>query len=443
MELNRRNFIKFLVGGVVGTTLSPLPWKLTDDIAIWTQNWPWVPVPPEGEFAVVKSVCSLCPGGCGIEIRKVFERAVKIEGRTDYPINPGGICPLGAGGLQLLYNESIRHTAPMKRTGERGSGQFSKITWDEAIDILSARISDLQKKGTAEAIAALDGNPVRSTMAVMIQRLLTSLGSPNYMRMPSIEDTYSMGTMLMQGTDCPMAYDLENADYVLSFGCGLLEGWGVPGRIMNAWGLWHENSGRKRAKIVQVETRASNTASKADKWIAPRPGTDAALALGIAHIMIKEGLYDREFIRRHSFGFEDWISADGKARKGFKTIILEKYSPAETARITGLDPNYIAYVAKDFAESKAPVAIYGKGKDSMNGSLYEFMAVQCLNALAGNFNRPGGVIVSDPLPLNRFSELKMDNIAGASLKKPRFDLAGTVNYPFSHSLIHNLTQRIL
>ena len=117
MELNRRNFIKFLVGGAAGIGATPLPWKLTDDIAIWTQNWPWVPLPPVGEFTHVKSVCTLCPGGCGIKVRKAGERAVKIEGRTDYPVNPGGICPLGMGGLQLLYNEDIRFTSPMKRTG--------------------------------------------------------------------------------------------------------------------------------------------------------------------------------------------------------------------------------------------------------------------------------------------------------------------------------------
>jgi anaerobic selenocysteine-containing dehydrogenase len=225
MELNRRNFILSLVGGAVGTQLTPLPWKLTDDIAIWTQNWPWVPVPEVGKFTHTRSVCNLCPGGCGIEVRKVDKRAVKIEGRTDYPVNPGGICPLGMGGLQLLYNESIRHTGPMIRVGPRGSGIFKDITWNEAINILAGRIFDLRKKGNPEAVVAVDGNRAESTMAVTIERLLQAIGSPNYVRIPSMEDTYRMANSLMMGNDCPMAYDLENADYILSFGSGLLDGW--------------------------------------------------------------------------------------------------------------------------------------------------------------------------------------------------------------------------
>ena len=175
MELDRRNFVKLLIGGAAGMQFTPLPWKLTDDIAIWTQNWSWLPVPPAGEFTREKSVCTLCPGGCGIEVAKVDGRAVKIEGRTDYPVNPGGICPIGMGGLQLLYNESIRFTSPMKRVGPRGSGLFKDISWEEAGRMLTDRISDLRKKGTPESVAAIDGNPDGSTMAMMVERFIKTI----------------------------------------------------------------------------------------------------------------------------------------------------------------------------------------------------------------------------------------------------------------------------
>ncbi len=443
MEITRRNFIQFLVGGVAGLHITPIPWKLTDDSAIWTQNWPWVPVPPVGAFTKEKSICNLCPGACGIEVRKVDERAVKIEGRTDYPVNPGGICPLGMGGLQLLYNESIRFTGPMKRVGPRGSGEFKDISWDEAIKELSGRLSSLRKNGQPEAVAAVDGNPMRSTMSLMIERLLSAVGSPNYVRIPGAEDTYQTANALMQGSQGPMAYDLENADYILSFGSGLLEGWGAPGRVLNAWGLWHGNPAEKKTKIVQIESRASNTASKADQWVAARPGTEAALALGLAHVIIKERLHDSDFVNNYSFGFHDWNSSDGKNHIGFEAMVLNNYSPGKVSNITGLKTNDIVSLARDFARAKAPIAVCGKGKGALNGSLLEFMAVLSLNALVGNINNPGGVLVQDPLPLSPLPEIEMDGIAGKGIEKGRLDKAGTRQYPFSKSLINNLAEAVI
>lgn len=443
IALNRRNFIKLVVGGAVGINLTPLPWKLTDDIAIWTQNWPWVPVPPVGEFTRATSVCTLCPGGCGIEVRKVDHRAVKIEGRTDYPVNPGGLCPLGAGGLQLLYNENNRFTGPMKRVGPRGAGEFKKIGWDEALKELADRISGLRGKGKPETIAAVDGNPAGSSISLLIQRLLQAIGSPNYARIPNAEDTYAMANRLMLGNGGPMAYDLENADFILSFGCGLIDGWGSPGRVLGAWGQWHSNDPKRRStRIVQVDSRASNTASKSDRWIAARPGTDAALALGLAHVIIKKGLYDKAFINNYTFGFEDWVSAEGGEHKGFKSLVLEKYSPESVSAVTGVKADDIVSLAGDFAGAKAPVALFGKGKGNLSGDLFECMAVQALNALKGRINRPGGVLIHDDLPLKAWPEPARDSVALKGLGRPRLDQAGTDKYPFSESLILNLAEAI-
>jgi len=443
MKLTRRNFIASVVGGVVGIQITPLPWKFTDDVAIWTQNWPWVPVPPTGKFSEVHSVCNLCPGGCGISVRKVDNRAVKIEGRPDYPVNAGSICPIGMGGLQLLYDESLRFTGPMKRVGMRGSGEFQSISWEEAFRTLAGRISTLRQAGRPEAIAAVDGNRKGSTASVLIERLMLAVGSPNYVRLPSLSDTYRMGNIVMQGRDAPVAYDFENSDFVLSFGCGLLEGWGAPGRVMNAWGMWHEgNPAKPIAKVVQIESRASNTASKADLWVAPRPGTDAALALGIAHVIIRSGKYDSGFIAEHTFGFDDWQSSDGKSHSGFKTLVLRNYSPDQVSRITGVRPDVINKLASAFMGAKAPLAIYGKAKNDLNGSLYEFMAVQSLNALTGRINRPGGVLLPDALPLNPLPYFDQDGIASRGTAKPRLDRAGTPSYPFAHSLIGNLADAI-
>jgi len=443
MKLTRRNFIAAVVGGVAGIQITPLPWKFTDDVAIWTQNWPWVPVPPTGEFSEVGSVCNLCPGGCGISVRKVEDRAVKIEGRPGYPVNPGGICPVGMGGLQLLYDESIRFTGPMKRVGMRGSGEFQNISWGDAFDMLAGRITALRKAGRPEAVAAVDGNREGTTVSALIERLMRAVGSPNYVRLPSLSDTYRMGNLVMQGRNAPVAYDLENSDLVLSFGCGLLEGWGAPGRVMNAWGMWHDaNPAKRKTRIIQVESQASNTASKADLWVAPRPGTDGALALGLAHLIIRSGRYDAGFVDEQTSGFDDWYASDGMLHTGFKTLVLKNYPPERVSQITGVRPDVIVKLAAAFMRAKAPVAIYGKGKNELNGSLYEFMAVQSLNALTGRINRAGGVLLPDPLPLSPLPDFDGDAIAQAGLKKPRLDQAGTRRYPFTHSLINNFSDAV-
>ncbi len=443
MKISRRNFIAAALGGVVGIQVTPLPWKFTDDAAIWTQNWPWVPVPDTGEVTEENTICNLCPGGCGIFVRKVAERAVKIEGRTDYPVNPGGICPVGMGGLQLLYDDDMRFPGPMKRAGARGAGEFVNISWGEAYDILAGRISDLRKSGTPEALGAIDGNFANTTTSLLIERFMRAVGSPNYVKPSTITDTYQMGNLLMTGKPGPTAYDLENSDFILSFGCGLLEGWGAPGRVMNAWSMWHDgNPTKRKTKVVQIESRASNTASKAGFWVAPKPGTDGALALGIAHVLMKKGRVDEQFLKGFTYGYDDLTSPDGKQRPGFKRIVSEKYSPAQVEGITGVDAKTVLALADEFSKAKAPVAVYGKGKNNLNGSLYEFMAVQSLNAVLGRINKPGGVLLPDPVPLSPLPDFEPDDMAAIGLEKPRLDGAGTTAYPFSQSLINRFAAAI-
>ncbi|MGM0383977.1 MAG: molybdopterin-containing oxidoreductase family protein [Thermodesulfobacteriota bacterium] len=442
MEFSRRNFIKFIAGGVGGTLLSPLPWKLIDDIAIWTQNWSWVPVPERGKFSHINTVCTLCTGACGIQVRKVGNRAVKIEGRSDYPVNHGALCPLGMAGLQVLYNEGVRWKAPMKRVGPRGTQEWKEISWDEAIDTLADRIKGLRDKGVPEKVAAIDGNESRSTTALLIKRLLNAIGSPNYIALPQQEDTHTMVNFLMQGIEAPLVFDLENADFILSFGCGLLDGWGAPGRMLNAWMHWANDEQSHKAYIVQVDPRASNTASKADRWLAPFPGTEAALALGMAHVIIKEKLYSKEFIENHSFGFYDWSDEKGLTHRGFSAMVLGKYSPEHVESITGIKKHSIIEIARKFALAPAPIALAGREKGSLPGSLYEFMAVHTLNALKGRINKPGGPLIMDDVPLASWVNEKYDSVAKGGLTNERIDRAGTLQYPFTRSLIHKFTEAI-
>ncbi len=136
MKIDRRSFLSFAIGGAAGTALSPLPWKLIDDVSIWSQNWEWTPMPQNGEASYVNSTCTLCPGGCGISVRRIDDRVVKIEGRDGHPVNNGGICPLGQSGPQLLYGPT-RIKSPLKKV----NGSWSKISWDAALEEIAARLT--------------------------------------------------------------------------------------------------------------------------------------------------------------------------------------------------------------------------------------------------------------------------------------------------------------
>ena len=436
MKLDRRTFIElavgFTVGAGAGINFSPVPWKLTDDFSIWTQNWPWVPVPKQGEVTHADSVCNLCPGGCGITVRKVDDRATKIEGREGYPVNNGGICILGAAGLQLLYGP-WRAPGPLRRVGKPGSGHFDRISWDEAISEVVEKLEDLRQKGQSHTVACILGSD-RGTVPQLFNRFLKAYGSPNFIRTASAEDTYELALGLMQGATASVGYDLERANFILSFGSGLIEGWGSPVRVIQAHSLWRSGDLKKRATVVQVEPRLSNTAAKADKWYPVRPGTEAALALGLAHVIVKESLYDSNFINDHTFGFEDWSDYSGKMYMGFKRLVLTEYTPEAVSRITGLSAKKIVGLARAYAKAKRPLAVWGRGKGTTSGSLYECMAVHALNALVGNINKLGGVLARPEVDTTAWPEVHEDVTAQRGSGRPRIDGAGTSRYPLTKYL---------
>ncbi len=132
MKVDRRSFLGLGLGAAAGIAVSPVGVKLTDDSSIWSQNWPWTPVPIDGEVIFENSVCSLCPGNCGISVRKIDDRPVKIEGLAEYPINNGGACLHGIAGLQYMYDPA-RVKTPLKKNGDK----FEAVSWDDAISFVA------------------------------------------------------------------------------------------------------------------------------------------------------------------------------------------------------------------------------------------------------------------------------------------------------------------
>lgn len=438
MKVDRRLFLKALTfagGGTLGFMSSPAPWHLIRDLARWTQNWPWVPVPQSGKPSLEKSICGMCDGGCGLTVRKIDKRLVRIDGNKHHPVNRGFVCPVGTAGLQMAYGPS-RIQQPLKRMGDKQKAIWKPVSWKEAVEELTGKIQELRAAKESHAIGCITNNS-DSSVNQLFERFLQAVGSRNFEKMNSGKDARNIVLKLMHGVDGNMAYDFENTRFILSFGCAILEGWGTCGRTYSAYSKWFAEPEGNPVQVVQVDPNLSTTAAKASQWIAIKPGTEAALALGIAHVLISDGLYDKEFVENYCFGFEDWEGADGKKHRGFKTEVLASYSPPAVEKITGATVKDIESLAHKFAVNRPALAIAGNGRGEHFADLYELMAVHSLNALVGNVNQRGGVLVKPMAPVTPLPPVVMDEEATRGYAVERFDGAGT-EYPFSSYLPGNL-----
>lgn len=415
MPIDRRDFLKFVVGGALGTIFSPMPWMSMDEVAKWSQRW--APIPEKGEASYLTSTCKLCPGACGIRIRLIEkERAVKIDGNPNHPVNRGGLCPLGLAGLQYLYSEEVRLKTPIMRYGIRGRGEWLSITWEEALSSLTSNLKDLRQKDLSHTVALLDGQGMGS-QARLAGRFLKAYGSPNYIRAYQSGDLEEVLTKPIHGVRAHLSYDLPRATHILSFGCALLDGWGNPAWVAQAYQQWRPGPGQERAKLVQIDTMATTTASLADEWIAVKPGTEETLALGLVQVILDKNWTNPAYIQARLSGVE-----------GLKGQLKQHYSPDRVAKITGVSPELIERLGKEFIQAKQPLALWGQGKGDLPISHSEAQAVHLLNVLAGSINRPGGVYLQTDFPYIGQPKVALDNTAEKGWSQIRLDGAFSSQY---------------
>lgn len=398
MKVDRRSFLGLGLGAVAGFSVSPVLLKLTDDSSIWTQNWPWTPVPVDGEVSYESSVCSLCPGSCGISVRKIDDRPVKIEGRDEYPINNGGACLHGISGLQYLYDPA-RVKSPLKKNGDK----FEEISWDDAVSMVAGKLNDIRTAGSPEKFVCI-ADKGQGSVPELFKRLLKTFGSPNFYTMPGFESYLELTAAAMHGKGMTLGFDLENSDFILSFGAGIIEGWGSPVSCFKA------NASRKErgAKLYQIEPRLSNTAAGADNWLPIKPGTEADLALGMCSIILKNNLVAATAAVRFKGGLNKLAAQ-----------LQNDYSLSKTSEITGVKESEIEEIATLFAKAKMPVAVFGKGRGDGSQSLKEFIAVQTLNCLVSNTNKKGGVFIQPVKKYLEFPGETLDDVAKEGNAKPR------------------------
>jgi anaerobic selenocysteine-containing dehydrogenase len=334
-------------------------------------------VPPEnyspGIATWYNTTCNQCSAGCGISVRIREGKAKKIEGNAVHPVSQGRTCARGQAGLNALYNPD-RIRVPLRNSGQRGSGNFEEISWDEALTTVGSRLGVLRIDDQAGRIRLLSGG-VRGHLDELFARFMSLLGSEHYQQYDFTHSgALKAANKISFGTEQLPYYDIRNTEYLLSFGADYLGTWLSPVHYGLSYG--HLRQGREhRGKTVQVEPRMSLTGANADEWIAANPGSEGLLALGIAHALVSEG---------HYIGSDagEWAAA------------LAQYSPSAVSRACDVSEDRIIEIAREFGTSGASLAVAGGATAAGTNAVASIVAVNALNHLAGNLNQPGGVILN-------------------------------------------------
>ena len=327
------------------------------------------------------SICPLCSASCGVIARvmegdaEVFRNgqagvirmglAKKLEGNPEDPISQGKLCARGQAAIQVTYHPD-RLDKPRKRSGERGSGQYVDISWDEAIKELTGQLDALATAGDQKSLAWLT-KPRRGRRLELIAQLLRQFGAPPPVTFEVFSDeVLRRANAISFGTHQLPTFDLENARYVISFGADFLGTWNSTVAHSAAYGRMRQPRPGTRAKFVHVDARLSQTAANADEFVAIRPGTEGALALGLARAVAAH-------------------------RKSAADAEAAPFTPDEVEKRTGVPAATVERLARELAEHGPAVAIIGGAPLAQSNGLFNAIAVNTLNRVAGAVNQPGGV----------------------------------------------------
>jgi len=428
LTIRRRRFLGLTIGATAGAAAGvPASQAFIDLLS--SADTPLLPA--KGPESFVLSVCTLCPGGCGVRARRIGERIVKLEGNPLHPVNGGRLCPKGQAALQSLYHPD-RVPGPLRRVGPRGSiRSFERASWEQALDDIAARLRRLRDERRPERLVLVRGAS-RGIAPRLARRFLQAFGSPNDVVVDRGDEASSLALWLTQGVRTAPAHDIRSADYVLSLGSAMLEASPSPVHSARAYGEFRQGRTGRRGKLVHVEPRLSLTGASADEWIAVRPGTEGVFALGVAGVLVSEGLYDRDFVLERTVGFET-----------LREQLEREYTLERVSADTGVSVNVVLRIAREFAAADAGLAIGPRKGPLLPGRLEGHLAAHVLNALAGNVDEPGGLLVPEDVPLAPWPELPSDPVAAAGRARPRLDGAGGAELPLLASDPEGLAEAIL
>jgi len=386
VAISRRDFLAGAAGAGIGFGLGALSHRLPLSPSHVGPDW------RAGQEAFVPSTCLLCPSHCGIRARLVDGDFSRIDGNPLHPVSQGGLCPKGRAGIQLLYHPG-RLKGPVQRVGPPGSDAFEPVSWDEALTRVVEALRSAREQGEASSVEWLVGD-TSGLMGDLIEAFCRAYGTDR-IRVDDYRDGAAEVMGMCQGIESPPAYDLGRSDLIVSFGAALSEAWWALPLSARA----RDNDPARAPRWVQVDVRLSRTATSADEFVPVRPGTYGTLALGLAYLMAKEGLYDMNAVSERVSGWEDWTDDSGTTHVGFRTLVLRHGRPDEVSTRTGVPVARLVALAKAFGQALRPVAVWDQAVSWRTGGLADAMAIHALNILVGALNRPGGVLVQAPIAL--------------------------------------------
>lgn len=460
MRLTRREFIKASAASaawtLAGSALAadqvkakPMPFKNA-----LIPRKARASTPAKGEW--VASTCQGCTQWCAIQLYVSGGRATRVRGNQISKSNHGYVCPRGHLIPQQTYDPD-RVKVPLKRTNPaKGRGidpKFVPISWDEAMNTVADKLLELRKAGEPEKLLYLRGRYGPISQELLYGTLPKIFGTGNYFSHSAIcAEAEKMGPRMTQGFAGYRDYDLEKTNCLVLWGTDPLAS---NRQVPNTIHRFHEIVAR--GTVITVDPRLSNAAAKSHEWLPVLPGTDGALAGAIAHVLLTEGLWNREFVGdfkggRNLFVAGSTVAEDSFVEKETSGLVkwwnleLKDRTPAFGATESGIPADQIVRVARAMAKAAPNTAVWmGPGAAMWPRGTYAAMAVYALNGLLGSIDivvQEGG---SGP-KLNKFPSKDnfIDEVAKKGYKNHDTNRKGSKDLPaFQTAAVNDVPNMLL
>jgi anaerobic selenocysteine-containing dehydrogenase len=330
-----------------------------------------VPAKIPGEetgIEIKKTTCSVCDAHCGVNAYVRKGRLIKVEGAREHPLNRGTLCTKGATNRQYIYHAD-RLLTPLLRTGERGSGEFAAISWNEALDRVAVKLTEIKAESGPESVVFFSGFP--KWLRPFLKRLAHAFGSPNYC---SESSTCFFATALANRLNygCMGRADLNNTSCILNWSSN-------PFYSSTPQIPLFQNALQRGVPLIDVGPLLTPLSRQATVHLRIRPGTSGALALGMAQVIIEEGLFDHAFVEHWTLGFEEYRA------------YVSRFTPRRVEEITGVPAERIVRAARLYATTRPAAMVNGASPTvhHTNG-VQNHRAITALIGLTGNFDKKGG-----------------------------------------------------